>query len=150
MSSTRTLAAAVPLTFFLAGCGGGGGGGTPTGPPPGPRTSTFSGTASTNGTGGCSPGAHTVLTGAGSITVAVTQASAPRIKLQICHPTAVNHATECTVPPFASIAVGESVTATLKGGSSQSVALFPESCGSPGNPPASSVTYSVTVTYPGS
>lgn len=150
MPSTRTRAATVLLAFFLAGCGGGGGGGTPTGPPPGPRTSAFSGTASTNGTGGCSPGAHTVLTGAGSITVAVTQASAPRIKLQICHPTAVNHATECTVPPFASIAVGESVTATLKGGSNQSVAVFPEGCGSPGNPPASSVTYSISVTYPGS
>jgi hypothetical protein len=144
----RSLAVTSLAVLGVAGCGGGGGGNTPTGPPPGPQTNSFTGTASTNGTGGCSPGAHTVVTGAGAITITVTQASAPSVKLQVCHPTAVNHATECTVPPFATIAVGGNISATLKGGANQSVAVFPDTCGSPGNPPAATVTYTIAVTYP--
>lgn len=149
MSITRLASLTVPLSFLVA-CGGSGGG-TPTGPstPSGPQSSTLSGSASTNGSGGCSPGSHTLQTGAGTITINVTQASAPRVKLQVCHPAAVNHATECTLPPFASVAVGEAVSATLKGGRDQVVAVFPDGCGSPGTPPASSITYSVSVAYPG-
>ena len=143
----RSLVVMTLTVLGFAGCGGGGNG-TPTGPPAGPQTNSFTGTASTNGTGGCSPGAHTVVTGAGAITITVTQASAPSVKLQVCHPTAVNHATECTVPPFATIAVGGNISATLKGGASQSVAVFPDTCGSPGNPPAATVTYTISVTYP--
>ena len=149
MSITRVASLTVPV-FLLAACGGSGGG-NPTGPstPSGPQSSTLSGSASTNGTGGCSPGSHTLRTGAGTITLNVTQASAARVKLQVCHPSAVNHATECTLPPFASVGVGEAVSATLKGGRDQVVAVFPDGCGSPGNPPASSITYTVSVTYPG-
>ena len=89
------------------------------------------------------------MTGSGTITVAVSQASASRIKVQVCAPTAVDHANECTIPPFASLAVGESANGTLKGGRSQTVTVFPDGCGSPGNPPAASVTYTIAVTYPG-
>jgi hypothetical protein len=145
----QRISAAAAIWLLAAACGGGGGGSSTPTAPAGPQTNTFSGTATTNGTGGCSPGAHTVFTGTGAITVTVTQASAPRVKLQVCSPTAANHATDCTVAPFASLAVGESVTAQIKGGSNQSVAVFPEACGSPGNPPASSVNYTITATYPG-
>ncbi len=146
--STRRFHALPLLIGLIAGCGGSGGGGTPTAPP-GPQTATLTGTASTNGTGGCSASGHPLATGTGSITLTVTQASAARIKVQVCSPTAVNHATECTVAPFASLAVGESVTATLKGGRNQVVTVYPEACGSPGSPPASTVTYTVTAAYPG-
>ena len=150
MSITRLASLTVPLILVVA-CGGSGGGGSPTGPPgaSGPQSSTLSGSASTNGTGGCSPGSHTLSTGVGTMTITVIQASAARVKLQVCHPAAVNHATECTLPPFASVAIGEAVSATLKGGPNQVVGVFPDACGSPGNPPASSITYSVSVTYPG-
>jgi hypothetical protein len=145
----RSLAVMSLAVLVVAGCGGGGGGGnTPTGPPPGPQTNSFSGTASTTGTGSCTPGAHTVATGAGAITIAVAQASAPSVKLQVCHTGVVNHATECTVPPFVTVAVGGNITATLKGGTNQVVTVFPEGCGSAGNPPASTVTYTISVTYP--
>jgi hypothetical protein len=66
-----------------------------------------------------------------------------------CHPTAVNHATECTVPPFARIAVGSSVSATLKGGTAQVITVFPEACGQPGTPPAATVTYTIRADFPG-
>jgi microcystin-dependent protein len=145
---TPRLATLMVLLSLSPACGGGGGGPTTPTAPAGPQSSTLSGNASTNGTGGCSSGGHALSTGNGTITVTVSQASAPRIKLQICHPTAVNHATECTVPPFASLAVGEAASATLKGGRSQVVTVYPEACGSAGGS-ASSVTYTIIVTYPG-
>ena len=133
---------------LAAACGGGGGATPPTAPGT-PQSSTLSGTASINGTGGCSSSGHPLSTGAGTITVTVTQANAARVKIQVCAPGAVNHAAECTVAPFASLAVGESVSATLKGGRSQVVTVFPEGCGSAGNPAATTITYTVTATYPG-
>jgi hypothetical protein len=80
--------------------------------------------------------------------VALTQASAARVAVQVCHPTAQNHALECTVPPFRALAVGESLTATLRGGRAQVVTIYPDGCGSPSSSPAS-VTYTITVTFPG-
>lgn len=78
----------------------------------------------------------------------MTQASAPRVKVQVCHPTAVNHNTDCTVPPFATIAPGQPAVATLKGGRVQVVTVFPEACGAPGTPEPATVTYTIAVTYP--
>ena len=130
----------------LGGCGGSDS--PPTTQPPGPRTSTLTGSASTNGTGGCSSSGHTLATGAGSLTLTVSQASNARVKVQVCHVAQTDH-TQCTVPPFASLAVGESLTATLKGGRDQVVTIYPEACGGPGNPPAATVTYTVSATYPG-
>lgn len=145
MTFGRSIAYSVGL-LVLAGCGGNGN--PPTTPPPVPQTSTLTGTASTSDAGGCSSPGHTLATGTGSISLTVTQASAARIKLQVCHVAQTDH-TQCTVPPFASLAVGESLTATLKGGRDQVVTIYPDACGSPGNPPASTVTYTVSATYPG-
>jgi hypothetical protein len=136
------------IVLVVGGCGGGSNS-TPTGPS-GPQSTTVSGTASTNDTGGCSGPGHPLQTGAGDITVTAVQSNAARIKVQVCHPTAANHNTDCTVPPFASLAIGEGVTATLKGGSAQTVTVFPEACGAPGSPPASSINYTIRINYPGS
>jgi hypothetical protein len=70
------------------------------------------------------------------------------VSVQVCHPTAQNHALECTVPPFARLSVGESLTATLRGGRAQVVTIFPDGCGAPGAA-AATITYTVTVTFPG-
>jgi hypothetical protein len=132
----------------LGACGGGTAAPTPTPTPSGPQTSVFSGSASLNGTGGCSSPGHAIATGAGTVSVTVTQSSAARVALQVCSPTAVNHATECTVAPFASVAVGSAVSATLKGGSAQVITVFPDGCGAAGSP-AVTVTYTISATYPG-
>jgi hypothetical protein len=136
----------VVMLLVLAACSGGSKS-APT--PTGPQTTTFSGTASINGTGGCSGVTHAISTGAGTLTVTLVQASAARVAMQVCHPTAVNHATECTVPPFANVAVGGVVTATLKGGQAQVITVFPEGCGGAGTQPATTVTYTISATYPG-
>jgi len=47
------------------------------------------------------------------------------------------------------VGVGESTSGTLKGGRAQVVSVFTEACGTPGNPPADSITYTIAVTYPG-
>jgi hypothetical protein len=91
---------------------------------------------------------HPIAAGEGTVTVTLIQASESPMKLQICHPTAVNHALECTVPPFAPIAVGQSVSATLRGGRAQIVTLYPAECGGPTAPPGPLVSYTMTVVYP--
>lgn len=147
MSMPR-LAVPVFALLMVAACGGGSSNATPTAPS-GPQTASFSGTASTTDAGGCSSAGHTITAGSGTLTIVVGQASASRIKLQVCAPTAVDHANECTIPPFASLAVGESISRTLKGGRTQAITVYPDACGSSGNPPASTVTYTIAVTYPG-
>jgi hypothetical protein len=133
---------------LLAGCGGGGGAG-PTTTPGGTTTTTFMGTSSVDATGGCSsPSRHDFSAGEGTIQVTLVQASAGAAGVQVCHPTAANHNTDCTIPPFASVALGGSVSAVLKGGRSQTVTVYPESCGRAGTFPAAQLSYTVNVTYP--
>src|SRR5688572_30074709 len=116
--------ALVILMGCSAGCSS-----SPTAPPPGgPQTLTVSGTATTSDTGTCSNSGHFISTGTGAITVALVQSSAAAVKVQVCHPTAVNHALECTVPPFAVVSGATPVTAAIRGGSSQTVTVFPTSC----------------------
>jgi hypothetical protein len=83
------------------------------------------------------------------VTVTLVQSSAAKVAVQVCSPTAVNHALECTVPPFAVVAVGNAVTATLKGGAAQVITVFPETCGQPGTFPAATITYTIRADYPG-
>jgi hypothetical protein len=122
---------------------------TPTPTPGGSQSQTFTGTASISSTGGCSGPGHAITTGTGNLSVTLVQSSAAQVAVQVCHPTAVNHATECTVPPFARIAVGSSVSATLKGGTAQVITVFPEACGQPGTPPAATVTNTIRADFPG-
>lgn len=137
------------LTAALAGCGGGGT--TPTSPPPsgGTRTETFSGTSHAPAGGGCSGAtAHQINTaGSGQLVITVTQASLSHVGVQVCHPGAVNHALECTVPPFAVIAAGGTLTASIKGARIQSFAVYPAGCDS-GTATGPTVNYTISVTYP--
>jgi hypothetical protein len=150
---TKGLLAAVLLASVA--CGGGSGSG-PTTPTPAPipgtggtTSTTFSGTSSYNGAGGCSsPSRHDFSAGEGTVVVTLTQASAAAAGVQVCHPTAANHNTDCTIPPFASVAVGGNVSATLKGGRSQTVTVYPDACGRAGTFPAADLSYTVNVSYP--
>ncbi len=139
---------AVVFMLLLYGCGGGGS--TAATPSPGPQTTTFMGSARTTATGGCAAlnPAHIISAGDGTMTVTLTQSSAPRMQLQVCSTSEADHR-NCTVPPFVLLPVGQSVSATVKGGRSQSVTLFTEGCGAPTAPPTDPITYSVSVVHPG-
>lgn len=154
MSNTSRISA--PLAFALAAgvavasCGGGSA--TPTASTPvGPQTTAFSGSSRVADNGGCSSlvASHAFSAGEGTLTVTLTQAAAPRMMIQVCAPTAVTHATECSIPPFAVLAVGQSVTGTVKLGRSQVVVVYPDGCGGPGATPTAPISYSVSVVHPG-
>jgi hypothetical protein len=114
----------------------------------GPQTSTFTGTASTSAAGGCSSPGHAISAGEGTISVSLLSSTPSSVKLQVCAPTAVNHALECTIPPFVVLSGAAPATATLRGGRAQTVTIFPVSCDA--NPPAAAtITYTISVTYPG-
>jgi hypothetical protein len=137
-----------------AACGGGGSPSmaplptpTPSPTPGGTITSTFTGTARYRA-GGCSSPGHDLSVGDGTIAVTLVQATAASVQLQVCHPTAVNHATECTIPPFATLMVGATVSAPLRGGRAQTVTIYPDPCGRPGTFPDAEVTYTINVAYP--
>ena len=144
---TRCLraASAALVTAALATCGGG----TPGGPQPGgTRTDTFSGTGTVNTGGGCSPGSHGFNTaGSGTIVIQVAQSNLPNVGIQICHPGALNHATECTVPPWTTIAANGSLTATIRGARAQTISVTAAGCDTT-TVTAATLNYTVNVTYP--
>jgi hypothetical protein len=138
------------IVFMLTVSGCGGGGSAPAAPNAGPRTVTFTGSARTSTNGGCSAigPSHIVDAGAGTLTVTLTQAGAPRMQLQVCATSEADHR-NCTIPPFVLLSVGQSATGTVKGGRAQAVTLFPEGCGGPGATPTDPIPYSVSVVHPG-
>jgi hypothetical protein len=130
------------LLCALAGCGGGSEPAAPTGP----RTETFTGTTQIV-SGVCTGTTHAFDTGEGSLTVTLVQSTGNvPLSAQVCHPTAVNHAQECTIPPFATVEVGASVSAALKGGRAQVLVMYPLGCAGQSTPP---ISYTVTVVHPG-
>lgn len=139
---TNVLLAAAAIT----GCGGA----APTSPAPtGPMVETFSGMAQIDAAGGCSGSGHAFSTGEGEVSVTLVQTSGNvPVAVQICHPTALNHALECTIPPFAQLVVGASLRATVRGGRSQVLTIFPSGCGQPGNPKAATVSYMGLLEHP--
>jgi hypothetical protein len=135
------------MCFGLSGCGDSGSAPSPT--PSGSRTETFSGSAQI-GAGGmtCSSNAgHPFTSGQGDLVITLVQSTDTAVAVQVCHPTATNHATECTVPPFHRLGVGLTVRATLKGGRSQVLTVYPQLCGAPGAVPTS-IDYTVSVEHP--
>ena len=90
------------------------------------------------------------MAGEGTVIVTLVAAAADPMRVQICHAGAVNHALECTIPPFALIGVGHSLTAPLRGGrTTQRVAIVPEGCGVGNNVGVGPLlSYTVSVTYP--
>lgn len=147
---SRLTAQALTIALLYPGLCACGGGGSVSPTDPGPRTATFSGMTRIANNGVCSSlgGRHEFDAGAGTVTVTLTMAAAPRLQLQVCASSEVNH-TNCTIPPFVSLPVGQSVSATLKGGRTQTVTLYPENCGAPDSPPGDPISYTVTVAYPG-
>ena len=137
------------LAALAAACGGGNSSpATPAGPT-GPVTESFTGTTQMTTATTCSNAGHPFSSGDGEISVTVTQAAdGGPLSIQVCHPTARDHAAECTVPPFARVAVGGSVRATLKGGRSQVLAVYPARCGAPDSAPTGTIAYTVTVEHP--
>lgn len=138
---------ALSAVLGLTACGGGGGPAAPA--PTGPQTSTFMGTAQITVNGCSSNGSHEFAAGEGTVVVTLVQAAASPMAVQVCHVSAVDH-TLCTIPPFASMAVGQSLSAPLRGGrGTQRITVYPEKCGQPGMAPTSVLSYTVSVTYPG-
>lgn len=129
----------------VANCGGGSPAPAPSG---GTRTDTFSGTATVNTGGGCLPGSHPFQTaGTGTIVIQVAQSSLPAVGIQICHPGAVNHALECTVPPWTTINAGGTLSAMIRGARSQTISVSPAGCDTT-TVTAATVAYTINVTYP--
>jgi hypothetical protein len=145
----RTMLSSL-LILALPACGGGAGT-SPTPTPTGPQTEAFMGSASVSASGGCSSSTmgHPFQSGEGEVVVTLVQSAGDGgVAVQVCHPTATNHAVECTIPPFARIAVGQTARGALKGGRSQVLTVYPSTCGAPGPPAAATVTYSVNVEHP--
>ena len=79
--------------------------------------------------------------------ITLVQSSDTAVAVQVCHPTATNHATECTVPPFQRIDVGRTLRAMLRGGRDQVLTVYPSGCGAPGAV-ATTIDYTVSVEHP--
>jgi hypothetical protein len=136
------------LPLLAAGCGGSNGTETPT-QPTGSVIETFTGTTQMTTATSCSNSGHPFSTGDGEIVITIAQASdGGPLAVQVCHPTAVNHANECTVPPFARVAVGGTHRATLRGGRSQVLVLYPASCGAPNAAPTGVINYTAMLEHP--
>lgn len=136
------------IALVAAGCGGSNDAATPT-QPTGSIIETFTGTTQMTTATSCSNSGHPFSSGDGDIVVTIAQASnGGPLAVQVCHPTAVNHAAECTVPPFARIATGATHRATLKGGRSQVLVIYPPGCGSPDGTPTGVISYTVMLEHP--
>jgi len=53
------------------------------------------------------------------------------------------------IPPFVTLAVGQSTSAAIKGGREQVVTILPEGCGAPNTPLSDPISYTVSVEHPG-
>lgn len=126
------------------------GGGTPTEPAPegGTVTATLTGTARASNATSCGGDSLAIDAGSGEVAVTLVQTtpSTPLI-VQLCAPTATNHATDCSINRT-TIAVGETRTGTVRGGRSQLLALNPADCASGQPPQFPSIAYTVSVRYP--
>jgi hypothetical protein len=144
----RTLSGLFVLVGAM-GCGGGGSKPPSSSSATGPETETFMGTARITESGGCSGERHAFDTGEGVVVIALVQSTgSAAMAAQLCDPVADNHEVDCTIPPFARIGVGQTASATIKGGRSQILTLFPASCGMPVAEPTAPIAYTVSVVHP--
>lgn len=93
---------------------------------------------------------HEFAAGEGTLVVTLVQATSSPMAVQVCHVSAVDHTT-CTIPPFATVQVGQSLSAPLRGGrTTQRITIYPDGCGRADTPASTPVlSYTVTVSYPG-
>lgn len=139
------LAVLLPLVH-LAACGGG-----PAAPATDgePVTRTFTGSTRVAENGGCASltPSNAFNTGEGTLTLRLEEASAPRLMVQVCAVGEANH-TQCTVPPFAILATGHGLSATVRGGRTQIVTVYPEGCGGRDSLPTPPITYTISIVHP--
>lgn len=115
----------------------------------GSGTETFTGATQITESGVCTGARHAFETGEGVVGITLVQSSGGvSLAAQLCDPVADNHEVDCTIPPFARIDVGQTVTATLKGGRFQTLTLYPGGCGTPASTPTALLAYTVTVVHP--
>lgn len=144
----RTMSALVVLVGAV-GCGGGGSKPPSSSSGTGPATETFTGTARITESGDCRGEGHSFETGEGVVVITLVQSSGSvAVAAQVCDPIADNHEVECTIPPFARIGVGQTASATLKGGRFQTLTIYPGGCGTPAPEPTPPVAYTVSVAHP--
>jgi hypothetical protein len=124
-----------------SGCGGAGAPATPSSPAPsGPQTVTFTGVANPS----CQLGGHNFEAAEGAIVVTLVQTTGGvGLYGQVCAGGIDNN--NCTINQTP-MAVGQTLTGTRKGVSSQNVKMLTLNCG-PGSAPPGPVDYTITVTH---
>jgi hypothetical protein len=152
MSSRALLLLAAALVAACGGSSSSPSAGSPSGSPGGGGSGleTFKGTTRSSDSGVCSadPSPHTFDTGEGTVGVTLVESTGSLpVNVQLCHPAADNHEVDCTIPPFVRVEVGMTVRATLKGGRSQTLTVYPSGCGVD-QAPTPPISYTVTVTHP--
>ena len=132
----------------VSSCGGGGGGKSPTDGGGGIQTRTFSGSTQATGPGSCISDSHDFVAAQGVVSVTLVQSTgSTALSVQVCAGGIDNN--QCTINQTV-IAVGQTLTGTRKGISSQNLKLLPLTCSPAGGPvPPGPILYTVTVTYPG-
>jgi hypothetical protein len=127
------------LTTWV-GCGGGGGTVTPTTNPPAPQTLTFMGSANPS----CQLGGHNFEAAEGPVSVTLVQTTGGLgLYGQVCAGGLDNN--NCTINQTP-MAVGQTLTGTRKGASSQNVKMLTLNCGT-GPAPPGPVDYTISVVY---
>ena len=141
--------AAIGIVAGVTACGSGSA--APTAPPAaGSGTETFTGSTRITETGGCSSDrGHAFETGEGVLSIMLVESTGSvGVATQLCDPVADNHEVDCTIPPFARIGVGQTVSATVKGGRFQTLTVYPAGCGTSASEPTAPLTYTVRVVHP--
>jgi hypothetical protein len=106
------------------------------------------GTARSTGPTGCTADRHSFSAADGTVSVTLVQTSPPvALLVQLCAPSAVDHTRDCTINRQ-QIAVGQTLSGALRGGSVQELALNPLNCGGGGPPEPGPIAYTVSVVYP--
>ena len=147
VATARRRASVALLVGAAIGCGGSGGGRaaggtpvTPSTPTPGPQSVTFTGAANPS----CQLGGHNFDTADGPITLTLVQTTGGvGLYGQICAGGIDNN--NCTINQTPMV-VGQTLTGTRKGVSSQNVKMLTLNCG-PGPAPPGPVDYTITVAF---
>jgi hypothetical protein len=127
-------------------------GNTASSPAPAPKVDEFIGRVQAIGTG-CGGDSHPFTPAGGSISVTLLQVTPPSsLIVMICPPipggAPLPPRTDCTIPgpgPEGPIDVGQTITATRRGGAEQVVSFFPLPCGLPS---VGAYDFTARVTYP--
>lgn len=103
------------------------------------------GTTRATGPSSCSSDSHDFQASDGLVTVNLVQTTGgTALVVQVCAGGIDDN--NCTINQTP-IAVGQTLSATRKGGASQNLKLLPLNCGGGGPPPATAIDYTVTVSY---